>query len=285
MKYKIWVFLISLLITVSMFLSSAAVEIENNDSSEANYYAVIFGVEKFKHMEFDDAVCIDEDAISIYEKLLSCRNWDENNIKMLLNENGTKPKIQNTITGWLDDKENENDIVLVYLSGHGWKTNLSERKHGNSYYLTYNCSTVFYNEDVITDKELDNWLDALESKHVIVILDHCYSGRMLKLRQNGRIILAAGGKYLFCPVDEDITLGHGIFTFFLLQGMDGVADTNDDGWITAQEAFRYARWPTFWFSFYKNFPFITKGVGPQIPFIYNQHIGKIPFLHYKLIIK
>ena len=262
-----------------MGVSSEEQPTNTSPIEDVDYYAVIVGVETFEDLEYDEVVCIDEDAQSIYDKLVTC-NWEEENIKILLNENATKENIHDAITGWLDDKENESDIVLFYYSGHGWKMPLGNLKNGHAYLFSYNNSDPRFDEGDISDVELDSYFDELESKNIVVVLDHCYAGRMRSLKQSGREILTAGGKYLFCPVDEDISIGHGIFTYYLLQGFDGVADLNDDGWITAREAFRYARFPTFYHSFWKQFPFITTGVGPQLPFIYDYHFGSIPLINY-----
>ena len=251
-------------------------------SEDVTYYAVIIAVERFEgNLSYNDTVCIDEDAQDMYDMLVSKENWDEENIKLLINENASKNSIKLSITDWLKNKTDENDVVLFFYSGHGWKMPISKINCGNAYIFSYNSSEPRFGEDEdISDKELDSWLDSVKCGKMTVILDSCYSGRMLKLRQKNRVILAAGGKYLLCPVDGDINLGNGIFTYFLLQGFKGVADLNNDGIVTAEEAFRYARVPTFVYSFFKQFPFIT-GIGPQIPYMYDRCLGDIPLVYYK----
>lgn len=244
-------------------------------SDDINYYALLIGVEKFDEAVFPE-VYIDEGAIGMYETLVNNGNWVEENIKLLLNENATKANIQEAITCWLDDKETENDVVLYYFTGHSWKISLRNRAKGHTYTYPFDLS-----QNKITDVELDYWLDGLESKHVAVILDTCYSGRMRALCQPGRTMLAAGGKYLLCPVDGDYSLECGIFTYHLLQGFEGVADINDDGWVPAEEVFRYARMPTFHFSFWKQFPFkryLPLIIGPQLPYMHDRHLGELPLI-------
>lgn len=254
---------------------------EIKEISEVEYYALIIGIEEFDSIEFPENF-IDESAISVYEKLLECENWKEENIKLLLNKNASKANIKDSIVTWLDEKETENDIVLYYFAGHSWRIRLKDiikGRKGNTVTYPYDASN-----ERITDLELDSWLDELETHHLAIILDTCYSGRMFNLRQSNRTMLAAGGKYLFCPVDGDDTLESGIFTFHLLQGFDGVADINNDGWITAQEVFKYARFPTFYFSFWKQYPFFNISrwpalpffIGPQLPYMYDRHEESIP---------
>ena len=77
-----------------------------------------------------------------------------------------------------------------------------------------------------------------------------------------------------------------IFGFFFRQALDGVADLNNDGWITIKEAYFYLRIPVFWHSLFYHYPYIWDTqwgkmfLGPQIPFLYDRHIGNIPLIKY-----
>lgn len=271
----------------NMLPSNKEINLNTALSDDREYYALIVGVEKFKFSEDLPEDKIDDTAIAMYELLINSHNWKEENIKMLLNENATKANIHDAIVNWLDEKEDKNDVVLIFYADHGWKLPFWKWKHGRAYVFTYDETEEHRLEDKITDKEFAAWVDELESKHIAIILETCYSGRMLALRQRGRVLLAAGGRFLFCGVDEDDSLGYGIFAYFLFQGFNGVADLNNDGWVTAEEAFRYARLPTIHFSIWKQFPFIIKWNNQtiiwffQIPWMYDRHLGDIKLVQYQ----
>ena len=296
---KIIPVVISYLILISSFsiadksiaenISLSSVEhLENMNESGLDdgreYYALIVGVEKFANLTFPEEYWIDETAIAMYDLLVNSSNWREENIKMLLNENATKNNIHDAIVNWLDEKEDENDVVLIFYTDHGWKTRLSERKYGHAFVFTYNVTEENRIEDKITDKEFDTWVDQLESKHIVIILETCYSGRMFALRQHGRVLLTAGGKYFFCGVDDSDHLKEGIFTHYIMEGLKGVADLNNDGWVTAEETFRYARPHTIYTSIWEQFPFIQKYGNStiiwffQVPRMYDRHVGSIPLI-------
>ena len=295
-KKPIFNIILAAIVIVSVFsasTSSTKVTKQENIEEKVNpedveYYALIIGVEKFAGIETPDENNIDDSAIQWYDLLVNnTKNWKQENIKLILNENATKDKIIDAITGWLDEKEDENDIVLIIFEGHGWKLPFSQRKYGHAALLTYNETKEHRLEDKITDKEFDGLVDELESKHITIILDSCYSGKMLALREKGRVILAAGGKYFWCGVDESDALGGGIFSFFLKQGFKGVGDTNNDGWVTPEESFRYARIPTIITSIYTEFPFILEWNNKtiiwffQVPRMYDRYMGSIPLIQYK----
>lgn len=286
----IFAFILTLFLTSSLLPSVLSLknlnEVTNTYSlDDSEYYAVIVGIEEFSGFETPNQEYLDESAIAFYEKLINSPNWKQENILLLLNENATKDKIHEALTIWLDGKENESDIVVFYVATHGWKTKLKNRSYGNAYFFTYNSSGFLYDKETkITDKELDGWLDVLDSKHITIILENCYSGRFFAVRQSGRTLLVAGGKYLFCPCNWSVYLEDTMFGFFLRQALDGVADINNDGWVTVQEAYHYLRLPVIWHSIWYHFPYFYRSeygirpLFPQIPFLYDRHIGDIPLI-------
>ncbi len=254
---------------------------EETSSCETNYYAVIIGLEEFSGFDTPVQEYLDESATAFYNRLLESSNWQEENILLLLNENATKDNIHDAVTIWLAERENESDVVVFYVATHGWKTKLTDRKYGNAYFFTHNSSSFLYDKETkITDKELDSWLDTLDSKHIAVILENCYSGRWYNIVKYGRTLLSAGGKYLLCPCNWSKYLEDTMFGFFFRQALTGVADINKDGWVSVREAYHYLRFPVIWHSLWFNFPYIKTEGGidfrnPQIPFLYDKHIGSI----------
>lgn len=260
-------------------------ENEDDTSAESNYYAVIVGIEEFKGYPTPEEQYLDESATAIYNRLVESPNWEAENILLLLNENATKEAIHEAITVWLAEKENEDDIVVFYVASHGWKTRLEDRIHGNAYFFSYDATTYVFDETKIAGKELDSWLSTLDSKHVVVMLENCYSGRFLELRKIGRTIISAGGRYLTCPCNWSDYLQDTMFGYYLREALTGVADINNDGWVTAEEAFNYLRVPVIWHSIWYHFPYVykTKNGGirpllPQVPFMYDRHSSDIPLV-------
>ena len=75
----------------------------------------------------------------------------------------------------------ESDFVLLLNLGY----ELSFRVH-------IKIDTVgYYSPNTITDKELDSWIDSLESQHLTVILDTSYSGTMNALHERGRTVIGS----------------------------------------------------------------------------------------------
>ncbi|MEK7445325.1 MAG: caspase family protein, partial [candidate division NC10 bacterium] len=106
--------------------------------------------------------------------------------------------------------------------------------------------------------ELQTVFQRIEAERVVVFLDACYSGAaggrtfsskktrathvddlfLERLtRSKGRAIITASR-----PAEVSIELpelGHGIFTYYLVQGLKGAADLNRDGIVSLQELYEY----------------------------------------------
>src|SRR2546427_4889691 len=91
--------------------------------------------------------------------------------------------------------------------------------------------------------------ESIPAKHVFFVMDSCYSGlgitrgqaasNYLKemSKRTARQMLTAGG------ADEEVAdngpNGHSVFTWTLMQGLEGRADLNSDGYITGSELAAY----------------------------------------------
>lgn len=198
---------------------------------------------------------------------------------MLRNESATKVNILDNIS-WLSEKADRDDVVLFNFAGWG------AQRNGEAYIRPYDSEYIdkYDYESMLSETELTDAFDKIESKHVVIIFDSCYSGKMNKLAQKeGRVVLAAGGKYFMCMADDDPLLKHGIFTFYLLQGLTGMADAlfpgNRNGIVSAEEAFRYVRPRTILHSFWYHLKKPGVLPWPQIPAMYDSCAGEISLIY------
>jgi uncharacterized caspase-like protein len=69
---------------------------------------------------------------------------------------------------------------------------------------------------------------------------------------------------------ESSVLGQGLFSYWLIKGMRGAADMNNDKYITAGELFVYTRKAV-----------AEKSSGKQVPTVIGQNLNKIPLCKFK----
>ncbi len=153
---------------------------------------------------------------------------------------------------WLPLKVNKGKTdVYVFYSGHGFPS-----QDGKSlYFLPFNVDKQYLDRTSVKQKEVVSALQKAQAKSVTMFIDACYSGQT-----RGGEVLIAGLKPIALKTDEkaypaDFTvitasaadqfssasqdLKHGIFSFYLMKGMEGDADSNKDGRITSGELQKY----------------------------------------------
>jgi len=130
----------------------------------------------------------------------------------------------------------QNDVMVLYLAGHGLAVN------SEWYYLPYETmlqdNQDYYTQVGISAKQIQNILINSKVQHIMVMVDACYSGAGLqafrKLQDTQRhfsrglsksvgvVVLAATRKDQ--KAAELTDLGHGLFTYVVSEGMGGKAD-------------------------------------------------------------
>lgn len=147
------------------------------------------------------------------------------------------------------------DVFVFYYAGHG----TLDEEHNNEYYLVPTDVTKLYGDPAqleakgISATELKNQLTQLKAQKQIIMMDACHSGGAVKslnvraaaadekaivqlARSSGVVMMASSGTQQFATEFE--VLKHGVFTYALLEALDGKAD-NGDGKITVNEIKMY----------------------------------------------
>jgi uncharacterized caspase-like protein len=156
----------------------------------------------------------------------------------ILNAFGTKLSAANV---------GKNDRVFVFFAGHGATQQLSSGRT-LGYIIPVDADPDKTASEAIPMTDLQNIAENLNAKHVFFVMDACYSGLGLtrggadkftqeNSRRIGRQMLTAGGADQL--VADGGPGGHSVFTWTLLQALDGKADMNSDGIITATELAAY----------------------------------------------
>ena len=122
--------------------------------------------------------------------------------------------------------------------------------------LPYDGAPQLLERTAISRKQLFNDIAASNPKSVTVFLDTCYSGTTrgtetliasrpiaIKAKQQDipegfTVMTAAAGDQTAKPLEE---AKHGMFSYFLMKGMEGDADANQDNQITAGELHAYVQ--------------------------------------------
>jgi peptidoglycan/xylan/chitin deacetylase (PgdA/CDA1 family)/uncharacterized caspase-like protein len=217
-----------------------------------NSWAVVIGVNKYKHWpKLDYAV---SDASSIARKLHENFGFEKENIIELYDENATRDNIAEVLGYTLADprKIGKDDRVFIFYAGHGATRKLPSGSN-LGYLIPVDAEFDKFQTKSISMSMLNDFSSLIPAKHVYFVMDSCYSGLALTRAGGGgkqnynylehitnrtaRQIITAGG------ADQEVSDGgpggHSIFTWTLLQALDGKADTDNNGYITASEIGTY----------------------------------------------
>lgn len=213
-------------------------------------WAVVVGINDYAHWpKLSYAV---NDARAIRDSLIDRLGFRPERVRLLLDGEATRARIMEVLGDELPGQVGKNDRVFVFYAGHGaTRTLRSGAQRG--YIVPVDAGLKRLGSQAISMTALDDLNEQLAAKHVFFVMDACYSGIALTrgagyqgdpgrylqeiTRRTARQILTAGG------ADEQVAdhgpSGHSVFTWNVLQGLDGAADQNRDGYITASELGAY----------------------------------------------
>jgi len=222
-------------------------------------YAVIVGISKYQNAGagLTNLKYADRDAKSFRDFLQSPAggSFHSENILALFNEDATSQNVRSALFTFLT-KPRPQDLVVMYFAGHGAPDPNDSR---NLYLLTYDTQPENMGGTAFLMSELqDVFTRILKAKQVISFNDSCHSygisgERFGVKKQNNlvnqylehyasqaeRAVITASDVSELSFEDEKWGGGHGVFTYFLLKGLQGEADSNKDGTVTAGELFSY----------------------------------------------
>ena len=151
-------------------------------------------------------------------------------------------------------------MVIIFFAGHGAteKDVMSPDGDGlEKYLLPYDADPRDLYATALPMEEISRVFKRIRSERLVFLADSCYSGAsggrtidITGIRANisdafldriasgkGRVIMTASGANEVSAENEE--LKHGVFTYYLVEGLKGMADADGDGLITVEEVYRY----------------------------------------------
>ena len=211
--------------------------------------AIIIGIADYKSLPKADFA--NDDARAFYDYAIRALGIKPENIKLLVDSDAEEVEILRTFRNWLPSKVRSTTDVYVFYSGHGLPT-----ADGQGLYLIPpRAARDLIDDTAIPFSKINTALQSAKPKSVTMILDACYSGqarsgetlvasaRPVRLKTENRLfpenftVITASQNDQISSSNPD--LQHGIFSYYLMKGMEGDADANRDGKITLGEMQAY----------------------------------------------
>jgi hypothetical protein len=240
------------------FISSGSKK-ERVSGSGPQQWAVVVGVSEYMNSGIPSLKYADKDAEAIANFLQRPEGggYDSNHMCVLLNKNATLANIKDALINFLNQAI-DMDLVIIYFAGHGAP---EPARPKNMYLLTYDSDPASLGTSAFPMWDIQTVLARyISAKRVIVFTDACHSGGIsvnfatrglgnsepnlvnqyladLSKTKEGIVVFTASAAG---EVSQEYPeFSHGVFTYYLLKGLEGKADYNNDYTVTINELMQY----------------------------------------------
>jgi len=212
-------------------------------------FALIVGIERYETLPKAD---FGERDAEVFRRYVLGLGVPEENVILLLGPKATKTGMMKYIEEWLPRNVTADSRVFVFYSGHG----ASDPAIGAAYLVPYDGDPTFLQSSAYPVPRLLERLEALKAKETVVALDACFSGAggrsvitkgarplvvttaMVNTSPKVSVLAASSSDEISGSLDEQ---GHGLFTYYLLKGLQGAADADGNGHVSLEELHAYVK--------------------------------------------
>ena len=233
------------------FETEAAVAGREDAVTIPRSYALVIAIANYRNLRDEQQLQYSErDANAIYSVLISPEggNFPAQNVQKLIGPNATLANIREKLEKWLPGSARADDRVLIYFAGHGFVAD------GKAYLAPYD----FNPSDIAgTGYSMDAlghvFGSEIKAKWKVLLTDACHSGAInpdAEVQTINRSLIDVNKSVFSLTASRDRERsfespdwggGHGIFTYYVVKGLEGEADETRDGIVTADELAEYVR--------------------------------------------
>ena len=240
-------------------LVSGGAKKERVQGSGPQAWAVIIGVSEYQNSGIPSLKFADKDAEAFANFLRRPEGggYDSDHLHLLLNKDATLANVRANLINFLNQAI-DMDLVIIYFAGHGAP---EPARPQNMYLLTYDSDPMALGTTAFPMWDIQTVLARyISAKRVIVFTDACHSGGIsvnfatrglgssepnlvnqvladLSKTKEGIVVFTASAAGEVSQEFQD--MGHGVFTYYMLEGLEGKADYDNDYTVTINELMRY----------------------------------------------
>jgi hypothetical protein len=224
-------------------------------------YALIIGISKYKNTAegIPNLQYADEDARVLHQFLQqpSAGQFSPDDMLLLMNEQATIANIRQALGSFIG-KATANDLLVIFIAGHGAADPSAPQ---NLYVLANDTSIANMPETALPMPDLRKYVEQnVRAKRVLMLVDTCHSAGLsteitrgltnnlinlylekMLYQDEGRAIITSSDVNELSRESQRWGQGHGVFTYYLLEGLKGKADSNEDRLVTVGELFHFVR--------------------------------------------
>ena len=229
-------------------------------NEQGRVLALLVGVNEYQARGIEPLKFAVGDARAVRDRVVPKIPGIQSMVNHLENEQATRRRI----LGGLDELAyaRPNDTVLIYFSVHG----VTDKSRKNGFLVSYDADPENVETTGIPVQMLLEKVNAIKANRVFVLLDACFSGTATSgwsgraktftygatakagvnlsseifeavKNQRGHFVLSASQPNQ--PALELHKLGHSVFTYFVLEALDGAAARPGNGYVTVFDLYEY----------------------------------------------
>lgn len=251
---------------VDSLLEEKALEVNEKSFGRPRVFAVIVGIADYQGTG-SDLTYADDDARLFCSQLKKAMPLETTagDVRLLTNDDATQQKVTNALQE-VFGKSGDNDFIIFFFSGHG-------------------APGYFCPSDIYTGKlhhsAIKSYFKSSKAAYRLCIADACFSGS-IGSSGNQQTSSSAANSMRDAKLavimssrpdqtsSENSNLRQGLFTYYMNAGIRGMADFNNDSYVTAGELFLYTRSKVS-----------EQSKGAQIPVIFGKNLNRIPLSRVK----
>src|ERR1700733_9870928 len=216
-------------------------------------YALLVGISKYAKPEL--ALQFANADASVFGQLLQSQRGGglaPDHVLLLTDEKATTAAVRNGFQDFLKRRAGKGDTVIILIAGHG---TVEVPGSKSAFILTYDSDPQDLKSTALPMTELQALFEEQLSKvgRVLLFVDVCKAGTIgtihnttvaSNVQQLGDIQGDLFG--LLASRPREVSLegpefggGHGVFSYFVIKGLEGAADENKDGVVDADELIKY----------------------------------------------
>ncbi|MBI5083284.1 MAG: tetratricopeptide repeat protein [Acidobacteria bacterium] len=214
-------------------------------------YALVVGISEYQNLPPQGQLRYPaRDAAAVYTSLISPEGgqFPPENVHRLIGRNATLANLMKELEEWLPGVSRDEDRVVIYFAGHGFVSG------GKAYLAPYDVSAGNIAGTAYPMERLGQVMGSrIKAKWKVLLTDACHSGAITpesEAQQINASLLNLDRSLFSLTASRDREQsfeseiwggGHGVFTYFVMKGIEGEADENVDGVVTADELGEYVR--------------------------------------------
>src|SRR5450432_658044 len=246
-------------------------------------WALLVGINEYEDTQSFGRlrVCV-QDATQLSAQLIAS-SFPEKHVKLLTDRTSQLPLREEILAALqsIAETAEPDDLLLFYISGHG------EIEHGESYLIPRNCKGGSLYDTAISIKRVKEIIAGAKARAKVIILDTCHSGADIGTKGK-QPMTPEFFQHAFADAEGLAILSSctanqlsydwpekkcSVFTHYLLEALQGYADSENKGFVTVMDVNRYVAYQVKVWAFQQQ--------KRQIPTLQYQVIGDIILLNYK----